>query len=240
MTGKYYRIARESSLKIGRHQGLIYLQGLCRKADKVLDVGCGEGSRLNLLLPGKSGLGVDPSPAAIKLAVRQYPRHNFLLGTGEQLPLADNSFDLVYTAFAVEHCQNPEAFISEMIRVCRSDGRLVILCPNYGAPNRRSPVSVQSPPAKLTLGIIKDLFPSAGLNWRPVTPRNSYQQIDDDTTFEPYLLSLIRFLYTYPVIIEKASSLWEIEPKPDKLYKYFFKVFKYWGPQIFVCARKII
>jgi len=239
MTSRYYRIARESSIKIGRHPGLVYLKNLCQTAVTVLDVGCGEGSRLNTLFPRKSGVGIDSNPVAIQLAARQYPRHQFRVGIGEHLPLADNSFDLVYTAFAIEHCQRPEVFISEMIRVCRPGGHLVILCPNYGAPSRRSPVSVQNPVVKLIRGILSDIFPRPGLNWQPVIPRKSYDRIDDDTTFEPYIRSLIRFLKTFPLQIEKAGSLWEIEPKPDKLYKYFFKVFKYWGPQIFICARKI-
>lgn len=239
MTSRYYRIARESSLHIGNHPGLVYLQGLCHQADTVLDVGCGEGSRLNTLLPAKSGTGIDPSRQALGLARRRYPRHKFLRAAGELLPFADNSFDLVYSAFAIEHCQSPMAFISEMIRVCRPGGHLVILSPNYGAPSRRSPVSVQNPIAKLLSGIITDLVPFSGLNWRSVTPKQTYQHIDDDTTFEPYLLSLIRFLKTCPVTIEKSSSLWDIEPKPKKLYRKFFRAFKYWGPQIFVCACKI-
>jgi SAM-dependent methyltransferase len=243
----YYRIAKKASSEIGHHPGLVYLKHLCQTAEKILDVGCGEGTRLNTLLPpGKKGWGVDPLATAINLAKNQYPKHHFRLGVGESLPYPNAGFDLVYSAFVIEHCVNPEKFITEMIRVCRPAGRIIILAPNFGAPNRRSPNSVENPYNKFFEGLLKDFFPHPGLDWRQVTPQSSYSRIDADTTWEPYLYSLHLYLKSQKLIIDKASSLWELEPAQKQLRKIIFRKLgqleiwplRYWGPQIFVSAVK--
>lgn len=243
----YYHIAHQASSQIGDHEGLIYLQNQCRTAKKILDVGCGEGTRLNTLLPkNKRGWGIDPSPKAISRAKKQYPRYYFRLGVGESLPYPDYNFDLVYSAFTIEHCSDPEIFLREMVRVCHPGGRIVILAPNYGAPNRRSPNSKENPFNKFFEGLLMDIFPPPSLSWRQVTPQTKYTQIDADTTWEPYLYSLSRYLKSLSLSLEKSSSLWELEPQADSPRKQVIKwlgsrkifPFLYWGPQVFVVAVK--
>lgn len=242
----YYQTAKKASQQIVGHPGLEALKSEISSFPKVLDVGCGEGTRLSQLLGDRSGTGLDASQEAVSLAKKQYPRHKFLVGLGEELPFVDASFDLVYSAFAIEHCQSPEKFITEMIRVCRPGGKIFIFAPNYGSPNRRSPVSLLDPLSKLCEGFIKDLFPHPGLDWNAVTPRDKYRQIDDDTTFEPYQLSLIRFLTKKGLKIRNCSSLWELENKPvhfhHRLFSFLGRIglfpFSNWGPQVFVSAVK--
>jgi ubiquinone/menaquinone biosynthesis C-methylase UbiE len=243
----YYQTAKKASQQIAGHPGLEILKSEISSYHNVLDVGCGEGTRLNLLLSeSNSGTGLDASRQAISLAKKHYPHHKFLVGLGERLPFGDASFDLVYSAFAIEHCINPEKFIMEMIRVCRPGGKIFIFAPNYGSPNRRSPVSLLDPLSKLCEGLIKDLFPHPGLDWNAVTPRDKYRQIDDDTTYEPYQLSLVRFLSKSGLKISNNSSLWELEGKPLHFHHRLFSFlgrsglfpFNNWGPQVFVSAVK--
>lgn len=231
-TRRYYEIASQASKKIDGHSGLMKLCELCKKAEKILDVGCGEGSRLNAM---GGGVGIDINRFAVSQAKKKYPKSKFQIASVEKLPFADKSFDLVYSAFVIEHVNSPEKMLEEMIRVASK--RLVILCPNYGAPNRRSPVSTENPMFKL----IRGLFwrPNSNiLGWTKVSPRKKYVNIDDDTTVEPYLLSLKRYLENKGLKIEECSSLWELEPPTLNFRKLFFKIFfKYWGPQIFLSAR---
>ncbi len=243
----YYQTSKKASSQIGSHPGLIYLQNLCQSSQKILDVGCGEGTRLDTLLPkGIKGWGIDPNEKAIAKAKKQYSRHYFKIGTGESLPYPDNQFDLVYSVFAIEHCVSPTQFITQMIRVTKPKGHLVILAPNYGAPNRRSPNSAESPLNKFAESFIKDFFPSPALDWRQVTPQKTYKQIDADTTWEPYLYSLYLYFKTQKLDIEKFSSLWELEPKSSNLRKKMFRIlggldirpFSMWGPQLFIVAVK--
>src|SRR3989344_1889485 len=100
----YYQVAKEASMKIGGHPGLMYLHQQCQSAEKILDAGCGEGSRLHTLLPNnKSGWGIDINTQAIKHAKKQYPKLVFTLSDPLRFPHPDRSFDLVYSAFVLEH-----------------------------------------------------------------------------------------------------------------------------------------
>ena len=245
-------MAKEASLQIEGHKGLEYLKNLCSQADRVLDIGCGEGTRLNTLLSrNKSGYGVDINPYAISLAKKQYPHHKFYLSKSGSLPFGSNSFDIVYSAFVLEHTSDPEIFIKEMVRVCKIQGKIVVLCPNYGSPNRRSPISQENPYSKFINGTINDFMLLLSknlvrLNWKQVNPRQEYLHQDDDTTLEPYIHSLIKFLETEKIIIEKCSSLWEKENpslNPRKVLTYLLGrlnifPFKYWGPQLFIVGKK--
>ncbi len=242
----YYQIAQAASLKIGNHSGLLYLRQLCRQAPKILDVGCGEGSRLVTLLPqSRIGWGIDASKKAITQAKKQYPHHRFQVADAARLPFADGFFDLTYSAFTLEHVLDPQTVISEMFRVTRPGGLVVILCPNYGAPNRRSPVSAASPWRKLVSGLWQDFFPRPGLNWQTIVPREIYRHIDDDTTVEPYLHSLLHYLSPFHRIV-LASSVWDQEPPSRHTRKGLIRLlgkwqafpFKYWGPQLFAVAIK--
>lgn len=240
---KYYSIAAQASKTIGSHPGLVYIQQQAKIAKKILDVGCGEGSRLDTLLPeGKAAWGVDIDPYAVNLAKKQYPWHNFQLYSGTQLPFSAGEFDLVYSAFVLEHTINPKKFIDELVRVGK---QVVILCPNFGAPNRRSPNSVENPLIKLLWGFINDYKHNDDFKFTKVIPQTSYDLIDADTSVEPYLLSLVKYLGSLGHRVEIYSSLWELEPisfNPRKLLimllgKLGIFPFRHWGPQIFVSIK---
>jgi ubiquinone/menaquinone biosynthesis C-methylase UbiE len=62
-------------------------------------------------------LGVDPA--------------RFMQGYGESLPFNSNIFDLVWCFTVLEHVQDIEATISEMIRVVKPLGRIFIVTPDY-------------------------------------------------------------------------------------------------------------
>jgi ubiquinone/menaquinone biosynthesis C-methylase UbiE len=243
----YYKIAAEASSEIGSHSALLVLKKYCELKNRILDVGCGEGSRINTLLAqGKRGWGIDISPKAISIAKKKYPIHIFSVANAEKIPFSNNYFDLSYSAFALEHTKNPKQVISEMFRVTKPGGKVIILCPNYGAPNRRSPVSTENPLNKLLNGLIGDYKFSKSLNWKFVNPKNTYNHIDDDTTVEPYLHSLLMYLSAQHITILRHSSVWDQEGTSSNPRKLIIKLlgriglfpFKYWGPQLFIVAQK--
>lgn len=244
---KYYTIASEASQKIQGHKGLEYLQKETRKAKSILDVGCGEGTKLNSLThKQQKATGVDISKYAINLAKKKYPHFGFTHYTGKKLPFKNEEFDLVYSTFALEHTQDHRLFLREMMRVLKSQGKMVILCPNFGSPNRRSPNSVESPFKKLINGFLKDFSFSSDLDWVKVKPKKKYVEIDDDATVEPYLKTLKEFFQKSGFGIVRCSSLWSLEPfsfNPRKLlFTFLGKLgifpFKYWGPQVFIAIEK--
>ncbi len=54
-------------------------------------------------------------------------------GVGEALPYAPNTFDVVYSSNVLEHVNDPQKVLAESIRVCKEDGFVVCVVPNYGS-----------------------------------------------------------------------------------------------------------
>ncbi|MDB5092388.1 MAG: hypothetical protein JWO85_489 [Candidatus Eremiobacteraeota bacterium] len=99
----------------------------------VLDVACGEGYGASYLAQvARSVVGVDSDVDAIRHAASRYTAMNlrFRIGDAAQLPLADGSFDLVVSFETIEHLADQEGMLSEISRVLRADGRLIISSPN--------------------------------------------------------------------------------------------------------------
>lgn len=92
-----------------------------------LDIGCGTGN-YTIALAGKGFhfTGIDPSEKMLAEARAKSPDVNWMNGSVEKIPAADNSFDGVLATLTVHHWQNPEAGFRELARVCRDQSRLVI------------------------------------------------------------------------------------------------------------------
>jgi 2-polyprenyl-3-methyl-5-hydroxy-6-metoxy-1,4-benzoquinol methylase len=99
----------------------------------VLDIACGEGYGSNLLTKNaKSVIGVDISNEAIESAKSKYPRPNlkFLCGTADAIPLEASSIDVVVSFETLEHHDKHEEMLSEITRVLRANGVLIISTPD--------------------------------------------------------------------------------------------------------------
>lgn len=75
----------------------ITFDGDCR-FDRILDIGCGLGGLLNLVVDRNQGgyaLGLDVSQTAISKAKERYPNLNFQCRDIRQSPLVDDQFDLI-------------------------------------------------------------------------------------------------------------------------------------------------
>jgi SAM-dependent methyltransferase len=98
---------------------------------RLLDVGTG---RKDFPIDPAAGLdlfGVDPDAGAIA-------KHETLLfraaARGERLPFVDGSFDIVCSAWVLEHLDKPRAFMKEIHRVLAPGGRFVFVTPNGRNP----------------------------------------------------------------------------------------------------------
>jgi ubiquinone/menaquinone biosynthesis C-methylase UbiE len=248
----YYEIAKKGSLGED-HPGMKILKQIVKSSKNILDLGCGEGTRLHLLVrKGAWGTGIDISRVAINIAKKRYPDLKFICGDINNLPFSKDSFDLVYSAFTLEHLDQPKECIKEAIRVTKKDGNLVLIAPNYGAPNRSSPPFKGSRLTKLIKGFIKDIYRSvderSSFDWEFVEPiKDSNYEIDYDTTVEPYIGSLISFIKGSGMHIKYFSSCWDEElPTPSiiqRTFSFLGKIniypFKYWGPHFVLVAKKI-
>ena len=95
---------------------------------KVLDVACGTGDMaVELLRQGCSVTGVDLSKEMMAIAKQKAPQAEYSLADVERLPFGEASFDAVTCAFGVRNFVHLEQGLSEMLRVLKPGGRMVIL-----------------------------------------------------------------------------------------------------------------
>ena len=93
-------------------------------ARDVLDLGAGTGKLTTRLVErGLDVIAVDPIAEMLEMLRKSLPETPALLGTAEEIPLADNSVDAVLVAQAW-HWFNPARAIPELARVLRPGGRL--------------------------------------------------------------------------------------------------------------------
>ena len=96
---------------------------------RVLDVGCGAGNMFHHLARYGQVEGIDNNPKPLEVArQRGYPVQE---GLGEEMPYADDTFDLVAALDVVEHVDDDLALLRECQRVCRPGGFLVSTAPAF-------------------------------------------------------------------------------------------------------------
>lgn len=109
------------------------LESIGERRTRFLDNGCGIGlyvQRLEQDVEQVIGLEYDHGQALEAIQVSD----SILRAAGEQLPFPDDSFDGMLSHEVIEHVQDDQLAISEMVRVLQPGGRLVLFCPNRGYP----------------------------------------------------------------------------------------------------------
>ena len=96
--------------------------------DRVLDVGCGNGSLINAIRQkGKiEAHGIDISPNMIEECRNQYEGIRFEVSTGEKIGFADGYFDAVTICCVLHHLHEPQKFFEEAHRVLKPGGILIV------------------------------------------------------------------------------------------------------------------
>jgi ubiquinone/menaquinone biosynthesis C-methylase UbiE len=98
-----------------------------------LDVATGTGEFARALAPHVASVtGIDATDAMLergKAFVREHGIENirFRKGIVEALPFEDDTFDLVSSRYAFHHFHDPAPVVSEMARVCRPGGHVIVV-----------------------------------------------------------------------------------------------------------------
>lgn len=106
--------------------------------DTVADIACGTGDLTEMFArrsPAREILGLDFTPQMLDIARSKQasrPEHiktriRYLQGDAQNLPLEDNSADVLSIAFGIRNVQDPAAACREFARVLKPGGRLVVL-----------------------------------------------------------------------------------------------------------------
>jgi SAM-dependent methyltransferase len=115
---------------------------------RILDIGCGRGERLAECCGWGADpdtlVGIDLMESLIGEARRSFPACHWLLASGHDLPLQNESFDLVMQAMTFSSILCPEMrsrMVAEMWRVLRPGGAILwydMRCPNPRNPHIRA------------------------------------------------------------------------------------------------------
>lgn len=103
-----------------------------KSSEIVLDLSCGWGSGTNILAgAGKKAIGADVSTELIESARSRFNKDNleFIVTDGQDVKLASNSVDVVVSIHTMEHVENDHKFLSEIKRVLRPGGKLLLEVP---------------------------------------------------------------------------------------------------------------
>ena len=96
----------------------------------LLDCGCGTAPMLTLLhekYPERHYTGIDLTPKMIEVARSKHMEGvDLVVGDCENLPFADNSYDVVICCQSFHHYPNAQDFFNSVSRVLRPGGRLIL------------------------------------------------------------------------------------------------------------------
>ncbi len=97
----------------------------------VVEIGCAEGWRLNVIneMYGSECFGFDPSKKAINNGSNIYPGINLKIGTADDVECDSGSADLLIVGFCLYLCDRDELFriAAELDRVLMNEGVMIIL-----------------------------------------------------------------------------------------------------------------
>ena len=101
-----------------------------KKHMQVLDIGCGTGETMTFVksfLKKSKVVGVDNSQLAVKYAQKR--GHEVYKVDAQKLPFKNNSFDVILLLDVIEHIKDDQLFLTEAMRVLKSEGKIIITAP---------------------------------------------------------------------------------------------------------------
>src|SRR3989344_5980541 len=134
---EYWSRIRKTDEKIydREKKSLDFISEVVEGNSNFLDLGCGYGKFLAFIkkrFPNLKVKGIDYSKKEISIAKKSgldVKWCNFETGINEN----DNSFDIVYSGEVIEHLYNPDIFLSEVSRILKKNGYLILSTPNLCA-----------------------------------------------------------------------------------------------------------
>lgn len=108
------------------------------KSMKILELGSGFGNFLTYMRSqGYNIIGMEPDELCGQIISERLKslqqNSDYIKGSGESIPLPDNSMDCIVSFQVLEHVQDVEKTLAECARILKSKGYLHLVAPNYGS-----------------------------------------------------------------------------------------------------------
>ena len=186
--------------------------------DRILDIGCGDGTLTVLLaktVDAKDVYGVDISEIGLNEARKKGIRC-FKVDTDiEELPFEEDSFDFVFCGEFIEHVINTDKLLKDIHKVLKPNGKLVITTPNIASWHSRVCLLLGYNPFKCSVSFE---YPEAG---KILHIKDSGQEHIRFFT----LKSLIDLIKYHNFFIEKIFGFYEIPTNANLIVKKFVVFF---------------
>lgn len=144
------------------HQRLLkaYIAAKPMVKGKLLEVGCGEGRGVEVLLDHVDAyLGLDKIDEVIDNLSKKYPKAKFQQAVIPPFHgIKDNSFDTLVSFQVIEHIENDRLFLQEIYRVLKPGGKAIISTPNIRHTLSRNPWHVREYTAPQLSRLCEDIF----------------------------------------------------------------------------------
>ena len=111
----------------------------------IVDVGCGTGSALRhaaARIANGNLIGIDPVPRMIEIA-KDFAKEDetdnqiiFEIGAAEDLPLNDSLADIIFAFDSIDHWNNIQQGLNEILRILKPEGKFIIV-KDLGVPGAK-------------------------------------------------------------------------------------------------------
>tara|TARA_B100001964_G_scaffold155828_2_gene171261 strand:- start:33 stop:818 length:786 start_codon:yes stop_codon:yes gene_type:complete len=107
-----------------------------KKNSKILDLGCGLGLSSYLLSKNYDVIGADSSRPFIGYAKKHFKNVKYKREDARKLSFRDKTFDVVSACGVIEHIKEVNEVLSEMLRVTKKNGLIILVSPSWFSPLR--------------------------------------------------------------------------------------------------------
>lgn len=127
-----WKKGRELSVERGKFVSAIISQFTAAKGLNILDLGSGEGGTSFALSENNLVISADYSITRLLRQHQNFNESKFekINCNGENLPFADDTFDIIILQDVIEHIDGLNSFLNDVHRVLKSNGMVYISTPN--------------------------------------------------------------------------------------------------------------
>ena len=197
---------------------------------KLLDAGCGIGYYLERLMnsPVKPNLfGLEYDYDSLKYA-NERVSGNFVKADGASIPYKDDSFDIILTASVLEHFENDNDLVKELVRVCKNEGQFILSVPSKDGIRSFSKMrnlghdDSTSPEYHFRIGYSKEELKSILNKYGVHVEEVRYSLIFSAEIF----MDLVKWVYFKKNKLKSQSNI------ADSTNSQLFKIYKYFVPLV--------
>lgn len=200
-----------------------------KKEDKILVIGTGVFPRIEYILNKKLGIkkiiSGDIDFNNVQNAKAILPDLIFMQIDAEKpLPFPNGSFDKIVFTEVLEHINNEDVALTEIHRILKSNGKLIITVPRWRWYNFLSPITLFQHKREYTPNSIKQRLFENGFLIKSISFGGGFYEIVElwNHLIKKYLFKKIETNLSFK----------------DKIDKYYTKDFKSKGRDILICAMK--